>query len=203
VRRAVNLMPVSDGAGLHIMVICTANRCRSVMAQALLAHRLAVLGVPGHVSSAGLLGEGLPPPQEVVSAMTSYGLDVAGHRSRLVNPDELAPADLILAMARAHLRHVVAAQPPVWPHVFTLKELVRRGQQTGPRALDESLSRWLARVHDGRMPAALLGDSPQDDVIDPIGGPVQGYAQSAAMLSQLVDTLAGLCWRLTSRRLPG
>jgi low molecular weight protein-tyrosine phosphatase len=183
----------------EVLVLCTANVCRSPMAQALLTDRLERLAAQGSrsapsVRSAGMLDDGEPPPREVIIAMAGYGLDVASHRSRRVSAEDLERADLTLAMAREHLRHAVVTAPSVWPRAFTLRELVRRGGATGRRAPGESLDRWLARVHDGRQRAALLGDSAGDDVADPIGGPQRAYTETAATLSRLVDELAGLCW---------
>ena len=67
----------------HILVLCTANRCRSVMAEALLAGPR-VAGVAGAVRSAGLMREGETPPPEVVSVMGACGIDVKLHLSRVV-----------------------------------------------------------------------------------------------------------------------
>lgn len=180
-------------------MVCTANRCRSVMAEALLARGLAASGVAGSVRSAGLLREGDPPPPEVISAMAAYGLDVADHRSSVLRPGAVADARLVLGMAREHVRHVVVADPAVWPRAFTLKELIRRGHEIGPGRPTESLACWLARVHTGRDRRRLLGDSPADDVADPIGGPREAYADTAAQLDHLVARLIELCGRL----LPG
>ena len=58
----------------------------------------------------------------------------------------------------------------------------------------ESLAGWLARARDGRQRTALLGDCDADDVADPVGGPQQAYAETAATLSQLLDRLVDLCW---------
>jgi len=174
-----------------LLVVCTANRCRSVMAQAMLAGRL---GAAAQVRSAGLLEPGLPPPPATVAAMAGYGRDVARYRSHTVTAGELRSADLVLAMAREHVRHVVVTEPSVWPRAFTLKELLRRGEQIGRREPGESLARWLARVHDGRERSALLGDSPEDDVADPAGGPPQAHVLTAAELDRLLSELVGL-WR--------
>ena len=133
-----------------ILVVCTANRCRSVMAEALLTRRLAAAGVAGSVRSAGLLREGDPPPPEVISALAAYRLDVAAHRSTVLRCGGLSAAHLVLGMAREHVRHAVVADPAAWPRAFTLKELVRRGQETGPGGPGESLADWLARIHHGR-----------------------------------------------------
>jgi protein-tyrosine-phosphatase len=184
---------------MEILVVCTANQCRSVMVEALLARGLAAAGAAGSVCSAGLLREGDPPPPEVISTMAAGGLDVAAHRSTVLRPGDLAGARLVLGMAREHVRHVVVADPAAWPRTFTLKELVRRGQQNGPGVPGESLADWLARMHDGRDRLALLGDSPDDDVPDPVGGPPGAYAATAAQLDDLVGRLLRLCGPL----LPG
>lgn len=187
----IDTHPVPD-----VLVVCTANRCRSVMAAALLARRLAAAGVTATVRSAGSLGQGRPTPPEVISAMAGCGFDLSRHRSRLMTASDLGATDLVLAMAREHVRHAVVTDPAVWPRAFTLKELLRRGRQTGPRMPGEPLTEWLARVHAGRERAALLGDSPDDDVADPIGGPLQAYQATAALLDQLTRDLAELCWGL-------
>jgi len=96
-----------------ILFLCTANACRSVMAQALLSARLAALGVELPVASAGLLGGGRPPPPEVVSVMAARCIDVTSHRSRVVTADDLAAADLILGLTREHVRHAAVLLPAI------------------------------------------------------------------------------------------
>lgn len=178
----------------EVLVLCTANVCRSPMAQVLLADRLAALGRAATVRSGGMLGDGEPPRPEAITAMAGYGLDIASHRSRRVTADDLERADLTLALARENLRYAVVAAPAIWPRAFTISELVRRGEAIGRRPPGESLAGWLARAHTGRERAALLGDSSDDDVADPTGGPQRGYTETAAILSDLVDRLVRLCW---------
>ncbi len=164
------------------------------MAAALLARRLAALGVTAPVRSAGMISSGAPPHQEVISVMTEYGIEIASHRSRIVCAADLAPASLVLTMARDHLRHAVITEPGAWPRAFTLKELIRRGEQIGPRPPGEPFSGWLSRAHAGRERTSLLGDSADDDVADPVGGPLRAYADTASLLDWLVTRLAELGW---------
>jgi protein-tyrosine phosphatase len=185
-----------------VLVLCTANICRSPMAAVLLARDLCARGAVS-VRSAGMIGDGEAPAPLAVSAMADWGLDISAHRSRRVQGGDLAAADLTLAMARAHLRHAVVTAPDVWPRAFTLKELVRRGEQIGPRPPGTELADWLALAHDGRDRTALLGDSPDDDIADPIGGPPQAFAATAALLSDLAGRLADLCWPRPGARAPG
>jgi protein-tyrosine phosphatase len=177
-----------------IVVLCTANVCRSPMAAALLARRLAVLGVTLPVRSAGMIASGDRPHPEVISVMSSYGIDISSHSSHVVGATDLARASLVLAMARDNLRYAVITEPGVWPRAFTLKELIRRGEQIGPRLPGEPLDEWLSRSHAGRERTSLLGDSAEDDVADPAGGPRRAYAATASLLDQLVMRLADLGW---------
>lgn len=178
----------------EILLLCTANVCRSVMAQALLSARLARCGVAVPVASAGLLGGGRPPPPEVVSVMADRGIDVTGHRSRVVTADDLAAADLILGLTREHVRHAAVLRPEAWPRAFTIRELLRRGQQAGARAPGEPLDHWLTRAADGRRRADLLGSHAADDVADPVGGPLREYQATADTLDRLARDLVELGW---------
>jgi protein-tyrosine phosphatase len=146
--------------------------------------------------SAGTLDLGEPSPPEVVAAAADLGADVSGHVGHRFTRDDLAQADLILGMAREHVREVVLAQPDVWLRTFTLPELVRRGNAIGGRNRLESLNDWLGRAHQGRRHADLLGKSSEDDVPDPIGGSRSEYRASANRIGGLVDELVALAWPL-------
>jgi protein-tyrosine phosphatase len=178
----------------EILLLCRANVCRSVMAQAMLSARLAARGVAVPVASAGLLGGGRPPPPEVISVMAARGIDVAGHRSRIVTADDLAAADLVLGLSREHVRHAAVLLPAAWPRAFTMRELLRRGQRAGPRAPGEPLGDWLARAAGDRARRDLLGTSAADDVADPAGGPLRGYQATSDLLDRLTRDLVELCW---------
>ena len=162
------------------------------MAEVLLRQRLGDLGVNARVASAGLLQAGQPASAHGIDILRGRGLDMTAHRSRAITRDILSSADLVIAMAREHVREAVVMDPSLWPRTFTLKELVRRGEAAGPRAVDEPLSVWLARVGQGRRVADLTGSSPDDDVADPIGGPRSAYERLAAELDNLIDRLVAV-----------
>jgi protein-tyrosine phosphatase len=164
------------------------------MAEALMRAALERRAPGARVSSAGLFRGGAPASPGAVRAMAAEGLDLTGHRSRALTPGLLDRADLVLGMARLHVREAVVARPAVWPRAFTLKELVRRGTAVGPRAPSRSLGSWLAEVHAGRSRGDLLGDDPEDDVADPIGGPDALYLATADELGALVDRLVDLAF---------
>lgn len=177
-----------------VLLLCTANVCRSVMAQGLLSARLAACDVQARVVSAGMLAAGRRPPAEVIAVMAARGIDVTGHSSRLVTADDLAAAVLILGLTREHVRRAVVMRPEVWPRAFTLRELARRARTAGPRAPAERLDGWLARVAAGRDRRELLGCDPHDDVPDPYGGKPSAYQAAARLIDEETRDLVALCW---------
>src|SRR5439155_22350468 len=126
--------------------------------------------LPVTVSSAGIQAvPGLPATPRTVDAARRLGLDLAAHVSTVLEPAEIQRADMVLGLERRHVQEVVLNDRTAFPKTFTLKELVRRGTDVGPRTPDESLAEWLARAHQGRRPIDLLGVSDDDDVTDPTG----------------------------------
>ena len=167
----------------------------------LLRHRLAELGVAAQVGSAGLLRSGQPASAHGVELLRERGLDMSEHRSRTMTREMLAASDLVLGMAREHVREAVVLNVDVWPRTFTLKELVRRGEAAGPSRHGESLGEWLSRAAAGRRLADLAGSSPDDDVADPYGGPRSAYERMAVELDGLLDRLVTVAFAgsLTTR----
>ena len=176
---------------MHVLFVCTGNTCRSPMAAALLSARLAEAGVEATVSSAGTLFDGRPATDHGMACMAERGLDTSSHRSRKITPTLVKEPELIIGLARSHVRDIVTLASDTWPRTFTLKELVRRAEEHGPRG-GEALTQWLASVGAGRKLSDLLGDHAADDVADPIGGPKSAYDKTAAELDDLTRRLARL-----------
>ena len=164
------------------------------MAEVLLRQRLGDLGVDARVASAGLLQAGNPASAHGVDILRARGLDMTAHRSQAMSRDILSEADVIIGMAREHVREAVVLDPDLWRRTFTLKELVRRGEAAAPRGSGESLDDWLARVGQGRRVADLTGSSPVDDVADPIGGPRSAYERLAMELDDLIERFVAVAF---------
>src|SRR2546430_14520192 len=151
------------------------------MAEGLLRQRLEARCIRAQLPSAGFAAHGDPAsPYGIDVLRGDYSIDLSGHRSRRLKAKMVAGADLIVGMARRHVFEVAREQPDAFGRAFTLKELVRRAEAAGSRLADEPLDAWLARLHEGRTPTDLWGESPADDVDDPIGQDFQMYQRTAA-----------------------
>jgi len=177
---------------IRILLVCTANVCRSPMAEAILAGLLIRRGIVAEVVSAGLLEAGRPMAPEALQAVAGDNPAISGHVSRTLTAEEVSEADLVLGMTREHVREVVVLVPDAWGCTFTLKELVRRGAVHGRRGAHQSLRSWLADVSRDRQRSDLLGAAAVDDVADPMGGTPARFAETAAELRDLCRQLVNL-----------
>ena len=164
------------------------------MAEAFLRRRLSELGVEARVHSAGRLFDDQPASADGVAVLRAMGIDASEHRSRRLTAEMAAGADLVLCMAREHVRDVALISTELWPRAFTIKELVRRAEQVGARSPDQPFDEWLAKVHAGRTMTDILGSSRDDDVADPIGASRAFYRRTAAELDELTAKLVELGW---------
>jgi protein-tyrosine-phosphatase len=190
--------PQKDSDKTSLLFVCTGNICRSPMAAAM-AEGILKSRVPGiSVKSTGRLTPGRPPTEPMLQVMSKRGFDLRSHVSSRLDSslDELP--DLIIGMAREHVREVANHRPDLFERTFTLKELVRIAEHAGPRIEGEQLLAYLRRIGTGRRITSLLGVSPRDDVEDPIGGPIQEYERCAAELEGLVAKLADYLWPSSS-----
>ncbi|MBN1402878.1 MAG: low molecular weight protein arginine phosphatase [Opitutales bacterium] len=112
----------------YVICVCTANICRSPMAEALLRHALAAEPEPLkslRVTSAGVNGW---PGQRISyhsdMALKKVGLDHSKHLSRDLRPEMLARAVLVLCMTESHRRAIKMDFPDLKAPVLLMRELL-------------------------------------------------------------------------------
>jgi len=183
-------LPLSAPDPARVLVVCTGNTCRSVMAAVMLEHLARRRGVGVVVSTAGThAAAGVPPGARTLAALrTVRGLRpalaevsaaVAGHRSRPLAPGDLRDPALVLAMEAGHVRTLRRRHPEAATRTGLLRT-VARDLAPGDRPL-------AARVAALGLEYAVLEDV--DDVTDPAGHDDAAYAACAAELWSLCRAL--------------
>lgn len=92
----------------RVLLVCTGNICRSPLAEEMLKRTLQERGIDGvSVTSAGTgAWDGAPASEGAYLVGLERGLDLSGHRARLLTRELVDEADLILTMARHHRARV-------------------------------------------------------------------------------------------------
>lgn len=100
----------------HCLMVCTANICRSPMAQAVMQHLVTAHGedLRFTVHSAAIQGHlaGERPDRRAAQALSRHGYVMGSGRARLITPQDLHRFDLILAMDSHNLAALQAMATP-------------------------------------------------------------------------------------------
>ena len=117
-----------------IIVVCTANICRSPMAAALLQHALAAQPEPLRsfkIISAGVAARaGDPVSENSVLALKKVGLDISKHTSRPLTQKMMDEASLVLGMTESHRAMIQLQAEPPPKNLFLFREfLPQRGDK--------------------------------------------------------------------------
>jgi protein-tyrosine-phosphatase/SAM-dependent methyltransferase len=160
-----------------ILILCTGNATRSVIAGAVLKAHLPDV----EIATAGTMSiDGLPMSWRTKAGFEAVGVKPPSHRSRQVLPPDLDAATLIIGLAPEHVNWVRREHPSAAPRTATLKRLVR-----DLPADDRPLA--------DRVAALALADielRPWEEVVDPGGGEVEAFIACAQEVVPLVDELA-------------
>jgi len=107
-----------------VLYVCTANQCRSPMAELLLCAALAerddAPSTPWHVSSAGTMaapGHSMQP--HALTTLAERGIDGDAFRATRLDAASLADVDLVLTATRAHRTATVRLAPRLLRSTFT------------------------------------------------------------------------------------
>jgi protein-tyrosine phosphatase len=145
----------------QILLVCTANVCRSPMAEAIFNALAEERGLAWRAESAGvaaLEGEDITPNAR--AALDEVGIYVGEHRARQVGEEMLGEADLVLAMGPRHVATLRRRFGVLSERVYTLPEYA-------------------------------LGASPEEGIPDPYGQTMTAFRASVRQILEHVEGLVG------------
>ncbi len=189
----------------RVLVVCTGNVCRSPIAEGLLRAAFAERMGPDtpEVASAGTMGwTGSGADPSSIRAAAERGVDISSHRAREVSEEDVAGADVVVAMAPEHAR---AFTREAGSRIFTLKELVRLLEAL-PETEAASLGRLPERIAeaDRLRRGGFEGDPRDEGIDDPLGMSLDAFRAVAAELDAWCSRLAdGLVGHTHARTAPG
>lgn len=168
---------------LRVLFVCTANICRSPWLE--ITARAQAGAAALEFASAGTHGFVDRPMDEVMAQTLPPGA-ADGFRSRALDHNILAAADLVLVAETRHRTHILREQPAMVRRVFTVGQFAFA-------ALDNPglYGRELVQTLGARRTPAL----PEHDIADPyrkgLDAAREGAGTMSTMLSVIVPRLAG------------
>lgn len=194
-----------------VLFVCTANQCRSPLAENLFRASLNRLDVDWAVTSAGVITkDGNAMHARAAAVLDERGVAHAGWASQRLTAARVAAADLVLTAEMAHRQTVVTMQPAAVRYSFTLLQfsrLLALSPAGDEPAMNQDAGLELIRRAELARSRPQSRDEHQLELADPIGEPIDAFRRTAdtieeallviehALRSQRADTsqaMAGL-----------
>jgi len=169
--------------------VCTANICRSPVAERLAVARSRIPSEFLGFSSAGTHareGAGIDPPS--ARALVQLGVNPDGHQSRVLSGDLLEQATLILTATIEHRDYALRRRPSAMRKTFTLKEFARLTHDIAPAAGPDDVTRVIVEAA-GQRGLVHPGGPKRDDIDDPFRANESETLRAAVEISVAVDAV--------------
>ena len=107
-----------------ILIVCTGNSCRSIMAEGCLSKKLNDIGLDNVIIISAGTGTvpGFKPTNETIQVAKEHGIDVSGYISSRLSRAHIENADIILVMAEMHKDAILRVIPSAKDKIRFLRE---------------------------------------------------------------------------------
>lgn len=190
--------PQSAASTFNLLYVCTANHCRSPLAEFLTRIELPARDLDWSVSSAGTRARpGQPMHPAVARTVRRLGFEPGDWSSRTLTAELIGRADLILTAEEDHRGVVAQLSPSAMGRTFTLMQFAHLvaaiprdrplpAADYGPRLLSE------VRALRGRVQPTPAKNR---DLPDPMGASPLKFRRCAAAVERSVEQILALTQR--------
>jgi len=149
-----------------ILFVCTGNTCRSPLAHAFLEKKANTEKLAIEVKSAGIAAkDGLDVSTNTKEVLKEKKIPFK-HKTKKLNKELVAWADLILAMSFVHKHYIINLYPQASSKIFTLKEYIEE---------DKSKVENKEKSKDSSL-----------EIIDPFGLDLEVYRKCASEIEECI-----------------
>jgi protein-tyrosine phosphatase len=189
--------PGPDHSRFDVLFLCTANVCRSPLAEHLLRHDLEVRLGPGEASrwrvhSAGTRASAGAPMHELVrQVLAERDITVGDGVARRVDAPMIEAADLVLTASRDQRAAAVGLVPSSVRRVFTLRQFARlcTAGRNAPGAPATAAGPDLIDVANLGRPLVAPGTATEDAIADPMGLDLEAFQRCAQVTAGSIDAM--------------
>lgn len=173
----------------RILVVCTGNINRSALGAALLERNLGNIHT---IRSAGVIADDMRSPDRMIEAAQEHGVDLSHHLSRLITPEDIEGAELVICMDRTHPVQLASVSETAIDKTFLLTELIDKLGSL-PIPVPDLLTA-VNQLAEERSPNEFLSpDYP--DVPDPQGRSKKAFRQASEVIVDLINDVTPLLRR--------
>lgn len=125
----------------RVLFVCTANVCRSPLAEAIFNRKVLEAGVEDRIwstSTGTWAAEGVPASSMTKLVAMENGLNLETHRSTAITLEMIKTNDLILCMTPVHKKDLLEIFPHLKHKIYTLREFGRK-KPPAKEAIDDPI----------------------------------------------------------------
>ena len=178
-------------APARVLFVCTANQCRSPIAEHMMRAAIDRLGLNLSVGSAGTEAvNGLHMHPRAAQVLDEHGVAVGPWQTTAVDLDLVKQSDLILCAAAEHRRAIVTLSPAALRRTFTILEFARLAPHLGGLDADDPDFRAALPPHVAAARSKVQPRVDGDDVADPIGQRMGVFRSTGDLIARAVAAMA-------------
>ena len=174
-----------------VLFVCTANQCRSPIAEHMMRAAIGRIGLNLSVGSAGTEAvSGLQMHPRAAQVLDEHGVGVGPWQTTAVDLELIKQSDLILCAAAEHRRAIVTLSPAALRRTFTILEFARLAPHLGGLDADDPGLRAALPPHVAAARSKVRPGVDGDDVADPIGQRMGVFRSTGDLIAHAVDAVA-------------